>query len=109
MRADQGKGAAGQDSGKRYVSKYTDDLRFPVLPFMVVVLLGGAISSFAQPTALDGAQRLFYNGRYEAAAEATLPMCAASPDDLAACELRTSSLLFQIKRLVGEAPDKEAA
>lgn len=76
---------------------------------MVVVLLGGAISSFAQPTALDGAQRLFYNGRYEAAAEATLPMCAASPGDLAACELRTSALLFQIKRLVGEAPDKEAA
>ena len=76
---------------------------------MVVVLLGGAISSFAQPTPLDGAQRLFYNGRYEAAAEATLPICAASPGDLAACELRTSSLLFQIKRLVGDAPDKEAA
>ncbi len=36
-------------------------------------------------------------------------MCSAPPGDLAACELRTSSLLFQIKRLVGEAPDKEAA
>ena len=30
-------------------------------------------------------------------------------NDLAACELRTSSLLFQIKRLVGDAPDKEVA
>lgn len=36
-------------------------------------------------------------------------MCHASPGDLAACELRTSSLLFQIKRLVGDAPDKEVA
>ena len=36
-------------------------------------------------------------------------MCAAPANDLAACELRTSSLLFQIKRLVGDAPDKEAA
>jgi hypothetical protein len=34
-------------------------------------------------------------------------MCAAG--DLPSCELRTSSLLFQIKRLVGDAPDKDAA
>ena len=58
---------------------------------------------------LDNAQRLFYNGRYEAAANATQPLCAAPVHNLAACELRTSSLLFQIKRLVGDAPDKEVA
>ena len=109
MRADRGKDAKGQDSGKRDVTKYTDLLRPTVLPFFVIVLLGGAVASFAQPTPLEDAQRLFYNGRYEAAADATLPMCAASPGNLAACELRTSSLLFQIKRLVGDAPDKDVA
>src|SRR5205809_7770550 len=71
-----------QESG--YVTKYTDVLRY-TLPFFFIAVLGSAIASFAQPTALDGAQRLFYNGRYQAAADATLPMCAASPGDLAAC------------------------
>jgi hypothetical protein len=75
----------------------------------VIALLGGATASFAQSAALDEAQRLFYNGRYEAAAAAALPMCAPPANDLTACELRTSSLLFQIKRLVGDAPDKEVA
>ena len=42
MRADQWKGAEGQDSGKRYTSKYTDVLRDTVLPFMVAVLLAPA-------------------------------------------------------------------
>ena len=79
------------------------------LPFLAIVLLGSAIPSFAQSIALEDAQRLFYNGRYEAAAAATLPLCAAPSDNLAACELRTSSLLFQIKRLVGDAPDKDVA
>jgi hypothetical protein len=36
-------------------------------------------------------------------------MCVAPANDLAACELRTSSLLFQIKRLLGDAPDKNIA
>ncbi len=75
----------------------------------MLVLLGDATAGFAQSIGLEDAQRLFYNGRYEAAADATLPMCHATPGDLAACELRTSSLLFQIKRLLGEAPDKQVA
>ncbi len=80
-----------------------------ILVFAVLLLGGGAIPGAAQSPALLDAHRLFYNGRYEAAAAATLPLCAAPENDLAACELRTSSLLFQIKRLVGDAPDKDIA
>lgn len=58
---------------------------------------------------LDDAQRLFYNARYEAAAAATLEPCFSAPDDLAACELRTAALLFQIKRVFGEPKDKDKA
>ena len=54
------------------------------------------------PTTLQEAQRFFYNGDYDTAATATLALCAARPDDLAACELRTSTLLFQIKKALGE-------
>jgi hypothetical protein len=58
---------------------------------------------------LEDAQRLFYNGRYEAAAAATRDMCSPETDDLEACELRTATLLFQIKRAFGEPADKEKA
>ena len=54
------------------------------------------------PTTLQEAQRFFYNGDYDTAATATLALCTARPDDLAACELRTSTLLFQIKKALGE-------
>jgi len=58
---------------------------------------------------LADAQRLFYNGRYEAAAALTVEQCSQDADDLAACELRTSTLLFQIKRAIGDASDKQKA
>jgi hypothetical protein len=74
---------------------------------LTVAFFAGAAPGFAQPSPLEGAQRSFYNARYGDAAEATAPMCAAG--DLPSCELRTSSLLFQIKRLVGDARDKDAA
>jgi hypothetical protein len=63
------------------------------------------------PTTLQEAQRFFYNGDYDTAATATLALCTARPDDLAACELRTSALLFQIKKALGEQEsiDKTAA
>ncbi|HLG57016.1 MAG TPA: hypothetical protein VI485_16875 [Vicinamibacterales bacterium] len=63
----------------------------------------------ADPARLDVAQRLFYNGRYEEAAALTLEPCVSGPDGLAACELRSSTLLFQIKRAFGEPPDKAKA
>jgi hypothetical protein len=55
----------------------------------------------ANPSSLDEAQLLFYNGRYEDAEVLTLRLCTTDLDALAACELRSSTLLFQIKRAVG--------
>src|SRR5687768_8206591 len=63
----------------------------------------------APEATLAGAQRAFYSGRYEEAADMSLGLCAAGADDLEACELRTSSLHFQIRRALGEAPDREQA
>jgi hypothetical protein len=83
----------------------------PVVLIVILVGLRGArphanASSLAADTAddtarsatLEDAQRFFYNGRYDAAAAVTLALCASRPDDLAARELRTSALHFQIRR-----------
>ena len=58
---------------------------------------------------LEDAQRLFYNGDYARAAIVTQELCAARPDDLDACELRTASLLFQIKKALGETGERDKA
>ena len=58
---------------------------------------------------LEDAQRLFYNGDYGRAAIVTQELCAARPDDLDACELRTASLLFQIKKALGETGERDKA
>jgi tetratricopeptide (TPR) repeat protein len=57
---------------------------------------------------LDAAQELFYNGHY---AEATELAQALSPEDgmLGVYEFRTSALLFQLRRAIGEPSDKEKA
>ena len=57
------------------------------------------VEAVAAPV-LDDAQRLFYNGRYEAADALTLELCSPDLEGLAGCELRSSTLLFQIKRAV---------
>lgn len=59
--------------------------------------------------ALPDAQRLFYNGRYEAAAAMAAELRARQPLDLAAFELRSSTLLFQLKAALGDRHDKQAA
>jgi hypothetical protein len=59
------------------------------------------------PSTLEDAQRLFYNGDYERAATVTQELCAARPDDLDACELRTASLHFQIKKALGETGERD--
>ena len=56
---------------------------------------------------LEDAQRMFYSGRYEDATAITSSLCAA--DDLEACELRTSSLHFQIRKAIGELADRNRA
>jgi hypothetical protein len=59
-----------------------------------------------RPTLTD-AQRLFYNARYEAAAELALALRGSDTEDLASDELRSSALLFQLKALLQERPDKK--
>jgi hypothetical protein len=73
---------------------------------LIAVLL--ATDASAQHS-LESAQLAFYNARYEAAAAQTLEPCNSSTPDLEACELRTAALLFQMKRLVGQAADKDKA
>jgi hypothetical protein len=83
-------------------------------PLVILASLGTA-GVFPQATAapgaraLEDAQRLFYNARYDAAAARTLDFCDAVPVDLAACELRSTALLFQVRRAIGEPKDKAAA
>jgi hypothetical protein len=48
------------------------------------------------------AHRFFYSGNYDEPAAVTYVLCSERPDDLDACELRTASLHFQIKKALGE-------
>ena len=52
-------------------------------------------------TPLENAQRLFYNGDYEQTAVLTSGACE-EVRGLALCELRTSALLFGIKKVIGQ-------
>jgi hypothetical protein len=61
----------------------------------------------AHPPTLEQAQRSFYNGDYDRAAALTRVLCEDRPDDLDACELRTASLLFQIKKALGETAERD--
>ncbi len=63
-------------------------------------ILGAVTSLQADVGTFADAQRLFYNGRYEAAAALTLALRQPAPEDLANDELRTSALLFQLKALL---------
>jgi len=63
----------------------------------------------AESPALEAAQMLFYNGRYADAAAATSELCTPDVSGLIACELRTSALLFQLRRALDASPDKEKA
>jgi tetratricopeptide (TPR) repeat protein len=61
-----------------------------------------------EPGPLADGQASFYNARYEDAAALTREPCA-DRQDYAACELRTSALLFELKRSLGDAKDKDQA
>jgi hypothetical protein len=72
----------------------------------MIALLYVALIALDQP-AISDAQRLFYNGRYEAASAMTVELRARQPLDLAAFELRTSTLLFQLKAALGDREDRD--
>ena len=58
---------------------------------------------------LDEAQHHFYSGRYEASAALALDVRTRDTVNLAASELRTSALHFQIRRALGEPKDRDKA
>ena len=76
------------------------------------ILLAAVLTMPAQadsPGSLEAAQRLFYTSKFAAAAEQALQLVTQSPTDLAAWELRTSALHFQIRRASGTGKDRKAA
>lgn len=56
----------------------------------------------------DTARHLFYNGEYEQTAALTSAACGPA-DTLAHCELRTSALLFDIKKAIGNSRHRDRA
>lgn len=78
---------------------------------IIVASTGAGVARAASPSAaasIEAAQELFYNGQYAEAAELTR---GVPPEDidLAVLELRTSAILFQIKRALGDPSDKDKA
>jgi hypothetical protein len=65
---------------------------------LVALSMLPAAVAHAQSPSLHDAQRMFYNGRYTDSLAATEGLCSGKPGGLAACEVRTSALLFQIRR-----------
>ena len=59
--------------------------------------------------ALSDARRAFFNARYGEAAALAQALETDAPGDLAACELRTAALLFQLKAAIGDPPDRDKA
>jgi len=62
-----------------------------------------------QAATLDEAQRLFYTALFQESAAAAKAITDAEPGNLAAWEVRTSALHFQLRRLLGEPKDRKAA
>jgi tetratricopeptide (TPR) repeat protein len=71
------------------------------------LLLAGSMRLEAAP--LDDAQRLFYTALFQESAAAAKAIIDAEPENLAAWEVRTSALHFQLRRLLGEPKDRKAA
>jgi hypothetical protein len=84
-------------------------LAFALLTVPSTAALAGGAQSPAAPSALTGAYQLFYSGQYETAAALALELRTTEPDNLAASELRTSALHFQIKRALGDGAGKSKA
>jgi tetratricopeptide (TPR) repeat protein len=78
-----------------------------VLLTACTLLLAGAVRLHA--ATLDDAQRLFYTALFAESAAAAQELIQADPANLAAWEVRTSALHFQLRRLVGDGKDKKAA
>ena len=76
---------------------------------LLALVTAGARAVPRDGAALADAHRAFFNARYDEAAALAQGLEADAPADLAACELRTSALLFQIKAAIGNQPDRDKA
>jgi hypothetical protein len=70
--------------------------------------LGAAAQTAPRPTIAD-AQQAYFNAQYETASALSVALREANPEDLAAIEVHTSALLFQIRAALRHQPDKAAA
>jgi hypothetical protein len=83
----------------------------------IVVIVGmlmpstfvGLRAQGAKAATLHAAQTMFYNGRYAEAASAAAELCRAAVEALPACELKSAAIHFQLRRAIGEVPDKGKA
>src|SRR6185503_13248418 len=78
-------------------------------PLLTACALIFAAATRLTAATLDDAQRLFYTALFQESAAAAKAITDAEPENLAAWEVRTSALHFQLRRLLGDAKDKKAA
>jgi hypothetical protein len=98
-----------------FVGKRTLDMGFITTPVSrLIVLTAGlcGIAGFSPSQAsgqavLSDARASFYNARFAEAASLTLDRCAAN--DIEGCELRSSALLMEMNRAIGDDKDKDKA
>jgi hypothetical protein len=76
---------------------------------VAAMIAGAGVAVQSGGGKLSEAQWSFFNARYETAAALALELQASDPENLAAIELRTSALLFQLKAVLPERGDKEQA
>jgi hypothetical protein len=79
------------------------------LLLVAAMIAGTVVGVSSHGRKLSDAQWCFFNARYEDAAALALELRLSDPEDLAAIELRSSALLFQLKELLPERGDKEKA
>jgi hypothetical protein len=87
---------------------------YPIAFLLAVVCAASAAraeqsAAGVKPGTLEQAQRAYYNGRYEEAAAKTLEPCMTGENGLAACEVYTAALHFQIRRGMGQSADRSEA
>ncbi|MSO56497.1 MAG: hypothetical protein EXQ55_06190 [Acidobacteria bacterium] len=76
--------------------------------FIAAALIAVAcLPARADVPTLAGVQREFYSARYDAAAAQALALIESNQEELAAYEIRTSALHFQLKATLGSHPDKD--
>lgn len=80
-----------------------------MLSLVAAALLVGPVQAEPNGPALADAQRAFFNARYPLAADLALALQTSDADGLAAYEIRTSALHFQLRDALGREADKKKA